>query len=346
MGMSTTAAVTQERSAHTAGTMKAIICRTPGRLDVLKLEQIDQRAVADDGVLVRVRASSINPVDFFPLTRVAYVARLVGGRFSPKPAVLGTDFAGTVESVGNNVTQFKPGDEVFGGINGAFAEYVSIAEQGAVVRKPRNTTFEQAAAAPVAAITALQAVRDHGRVQPGQKVLINGASGGVGTFTVQIAKAFGAEVTAVCSPRNLVTARAIGADSVIDYTQQDFTNIGEQYDVMLDVAGSRRWSECVRVLAPRATFVAVGASASTVWGGGHTLKHLASVRFASLRSSRKAVFFIAKLNPADLNVLRELIETGRVTPVIDRRYELSQVAEAMSYLGQGHAKGKIVVSVA
>ena len=326
------------------GMMNAIVCHTYGRPDVLKLEEIDKPIVPDDGVLVRVRASSINPVDFFTFSRMAHIARRLSR--TPGPVVVGTDFAGTVESVGKSVTQFQPGDEVFGGKPGAFAEYLRLPERGAVARKPVNLTFEQAASIPVAAITALQAVRDHGKVQPGQRVLVNGASGGVGTFAVQIAKAFGGEVTAVCSPSNVETARAIGAHRVIDYTREDFTRAGEHYDVMLDVAGSRRLSECARVLTPRAIFVAAGASANTVWRGGRTLRHLAGVRLASIGRSRRVALFIAKITRADLDVLRELFETGRVTPVIDREYELSQVPEALNYMGEGHARGKIVVRVA
>jgi NADPH:quinone reductase-like Zn-dependent oxidoreductase len=223
--------------------MKAIVCRKPGRPDVLELEEIDTPSVAEDGLLVRVRASSINPVDFFPLSRMAYTARLLSRGFKATAVVIGTDFAGTVEAVGKSVTEFKPGDEVFGGKDrSTFAEYVSIPATGAVAAKPANVTFEQAAAVPVAAVTALQALRDHGRVRRGQRVLINGASGGVGTFAAQIAKAFGAHVTAVCSPRNVETARALGADRVIDYTREDFTRSGESYDLMIDVAGSH-WQD-------------------------------------------------------------------------------------------------------
>src|SRR5215472_2646629 len=204
--------------------MRAVVCSKPGSPYVLNMAEIDRPVVPDDGVLVRVHASSANPVDLFPLSRMGYISRLM------KRAVLGTDFAGTVASVGRSVTQFQPGEEVFGGARGAFAEYVCVPEDGAVVRKPANVTFEQAAAVPVAAITALQAVRDHGQIQPGQKVLINGASGGVGTFAVQIAKSFGAEVTGVCGTRNVELVRSIGADRVIDYTKEDFTRSEERYD--------------------------------------------------------------------------------------------------------------------
>lgn len=326
--------------------MKAILCRRPGRPDVLELEEIDRPLVADDDVLVRVHASSINPVDFFPLSRVAYTARLLGGRFNAKPVVLGTDFAGTVESVGKSVTEFKPGDEVFGGKDRAtFAEYVSIAAKGAVVAKPANVTFEQAAGVPVAAITALQALRDHGRVRQGQRVLINGASGGVGSFAVQIAKAFGAHVTAVCSPRNVETARALGADRVIDYTLEDFTRGGDSYDLIIDIAGNHSWSACKRVLAPTGIMVAAGGSAHTVWGGNSTIRHLIGVRLASIGGTRKVALFIAKLNKADLLVLQKLLMQGKIVPIIDRCYELHRVPEAFNYMGEGHAKGKIIINV-
>jgi len=326
--------------------MKAILCRRPGRPDVLELEEIDRPLVADDDVLVRVHASSINPVDFFPLSRVAYTARLLGGRFNAKPVVLGTDFAGTVESVGKSVTEFKPGDEVFGGKDRAtFAEYVSIAAKGAVVAKPANVTFEQAAGVPVAAITALQGLRDHGRVRQGQRVLINGASGGVGSFAVQIAKAFGAHVTAVCSPRNVETARALGADRVIDYTLEDFTRGGDSYDLIIDIAGNHSWSACKRVLAPTGIMVAAGGSAHTVWGGNSTIRHLIGVRLASIGGTRKVALFIAKLNKADLLVLQKLLMQGKIVPIIDRCYELHRVPEAFNYMGEGHAKGKIIINV-
>ena len=326
--------------------MKAILCRRSGRPDVLELEEIDRPRIADDGVLVRVHAASINPVDFFPLSRVAYTARLLSGGFKAKPVVLGTDFAGTVESVGKNVSEFKPGDEVFGGKDrSTFAEYVSIPAKGAVVAKPGNVSFEQAAGVPVAAITALQALRDHGRLRQGQKVLINGASGGVGSFAVQIAKAFGAHVTAVCSPRNAETARALGADNIIDSTREDSTRSGESYDLMIDIAGNHSWSECKRVLAPTGIMVAAGGSAHTVWGGNSTIKHLLGVRLASVRGTRKVALFIAKLNKADLLVLQKLLVEGKITPVIDRCYELNRVREAFDYMGEGHAQGKIIINV-
>lgn len=324
--------------------MKAIVCPRPGRPEVLRLEEIDRPSVAEGDIVVRVRASSINPVDFFVLSRVGFTARRVsGGR---KQVVLGTDFAGTVESVGAGVTEFKPGDDVFGGrTGGAFAEFLTIPAKGAVVRKSAGVTFDQAAAMPVAAVTALQAVRDHGKVREGQKVLINGASGGVGSFALQIAKSFGARVTAVCSPRNVETARGLGADYVIDYSKHDFTRADESYDVIIDVAGNHAWSEYKRALAPTGIVVAAGASSHTVWGGNATLRHLLSIRLASVRGPQKAALFIAKITKEDLAFLQKLVEEGEITPVIDRCYELSRVPEAMNYMGEGHARGKIVVRV-
>src|SRR5436190_7280746 len=230
----------------------------------------------------------------------------------------------------------EAGDEAFGGRSGSFAEYV-CARMG-VVRKPANLSLEEAAAGPVAALTALQGLREHGQLRPGQQVLVNGASGGVGTFAVQIAKALGAEVTAVCSTRNVEQARSLGADHVIDYTQEDFTRNGRRYDVMLDIAGSRGWSECKRVLGQRATHVLVGGPKTSRLLG--PLGHIVKMRLAALRSSQKSIFFVAKLNKPDLADLRELLESGKVTPVVERRYELSEIGEALGYLGQGHARGQ------
>ena len=321
--------------------MRAVVRDTYGTPDVLELQEIEKPDLADDGVLVRVHAASINAADWYALTGTPYVGRgLQIGLRKPKERRLGVDFAGTVEAVGRDVAEFSPGDEVFGGRTGALAEYVCV--RNAVAPKPANLTFEEAAAVPVAAITALQGLRDKGQLQPGQKVLINGASGGVGTFAVQIAKALGAEVTADCSTRNVDLVRSLGADHVIDYTREDFTRSDRHYDLMLDVAGSRSWSECKRVLEPQATLVVVGAQRGSRLLG--PLSHIAKVRLAALRSSRKVVFFIAKLNKPDLAVLRELLEAGKVAPVIDRRYELSESADAFRYLGPGHARGKIVIS--
>ncbi len=308
--------------------------------EVLELEEVEKPEPADDDVLVRVRAASINPADWYGVMGRPYVGRAQMGLLKPKDRTVGMDFAGTVEAVGRDVTQFRPGDDVFGR-SGSLAEYVCVSER--VAPKPANLTFEQAAAVPVAAITALQGLRDKGRLQPGQKVLINGASGGVGTFAVQIAKALGAEVTAVCSTRNVEQARSLGADRVIDYTREDFTRGGERYDVILDVAGTRSWSRYRRVMNPRATLVIVGGPKTNPLLG--PLGHVIRVLLAAWRGSQKAVFFVANLNEADLEVLRELLESGKVTPVIDRRYELSEIADAFQYLGEGHAQGKIVITV-
>ena len=323
--------------------MKAMVQHVYGGPEVLELMDIDRPAVTDNGVLVRVRASSVNPVDWHFLTGKPYIARPSFGLFKPTQEVLGVDFAGTVESVGTNVTQFQPGDDVFGGRSGAFAEYVCVAEDRAVVVKPANLTFEEVATVPVAAVTALQALRDHGHIQPGQHVLINGASGGVGTFAVQIAKSFGATVTAVCRTGNVDMVRALGADRVIDYTQEDFTRGDQRYDLMIDIAGSKSWSQCKRVLKPGATYVMVGGPDTNAFLG--PLSHLVKVRLGSMRSSQKIKFFVANVNKADMLVLRDLLASGKVKPVIDRRYALSETAEALRYLGQGHAKAKVVITV-
>jgi NADPH:quinone reductase-like Zn-dependent oxidoreductase len=320
--------------------MRAVVHNVYGSPDVLEIQEIDKPDVTDDGVLVRVRAASINPVDWYGVTGKPYVARIQGGLRKPKSNRLGVDFAGTVEAVGKDITQFRPGDEVFGARSGALAEYVCVRD--AVVLKPANLTFEQAASVAVAALTALQGLRDKGKIQPGQKVLINGASGGVGTFAVQIAKVLGAEVTGVCSTRNVDLVRSLGADHVIDYTKEDFTLGDRRYDLMLDNAGSRSWSEIKRVLNPKATLVIVGAPKGNGFVG--PLSHIVKVRLAAIRSSRKVMFFIAKLNRADMMVMRELLESRKVTPVVDKRYEMSDVADAFRYLGEGHARGKVVLT--
>lgn len=322
--------------------MKAIVCERPGSPDVLRVEEVDRPVVPDDGMLVRVHASAVNPVDLYQLSPLGYMQR------SMKRHVIGTDFAGTVEAVGNSVTQFRLGDEVFGGGRGAFAESVCVSESSAVVRKNPGVSFEHAAALPVAATTALQALRDHGRIQRGQKVLINGGSGGVGTFAVQIARSFGAQVTAVCSTRNVGIARSIGADTVIDYTQEDFTLSGTRYDLMLDIGGNRSWSECTRVLHRDGTYVGVGAAGvqHLKGGGWRALSHFLSVRLASVGAGRRVVaLFIAKLNKDDLEALQELVEAGAVTPVIDKTYELSEVPAALAYLNEGHVQGKLLIAI-
>ncbi len=323
--------------------MRAMVYESYGSPDGLELRELPKPVPADDELLVRVRAASINPYDWHMLTGAPYVARISGGLRAPKRTILGVDFAGTVEAVGRDVTRFRPGDEVFGGRNGALAEYLCVREQRAVAPKPPNVSFEQAAAAPVAAVTALQGLRDKGRLQPGQKVLINGASGGVGTFAVQIAKALGAEVTGVCSTRNVDTVRSLGADHVVDYTREDFTTNGQRFHVVLDNVGSRPWSELSRVLEPGAIVVVCGGPKTNRWIG--PLDHSVKMRLASVRGSAKVAFFLAKLNPGDLAVLQELLAAGTVVPVIDRRHELSEAAEALRYLGEGHSRGKVVIAV-
>lgn len=320
--------------------MKAIVHHRYGSPAVLELQEIPKPALTDDGVLVRVHASSVNPAEWYGISGLL-IARLGGGLFKPKDPSLGVDFAGVVEAVGSSVTDFKPGDEVYGGRSGAFAEYVCVRK--AVTRKPANLTFEQAAAVGTAALTALQGLRDYGKLQPGQKVLINGAAGGVGTFAVQIAKAFGAEVTGVCSTRNVELIRSLGADHVVDYTQDDFTRSGRQYDLFFDVAGGRSWSDCKRVLTPQSIFVIVGGPKGNPWIG--PLSHIIKMRLGALGAPQKPVFFIAKFNREDLVVLRELIEAGKVQPVVDRTYPMSQMVDAMRYLGTGHARGKVVITM-
>jgi NADPH:quinone reductase-like Zn-dependent oxidoreductase len=323
------------------GVMKAAVCRRPTSIGALTITDIEVPPVSEDSVLVRVHASSVNPVDLFALTPVAHLQR---GR---KPAIVGTDFAGTVESVGRRVTQYRPGDEIFGGVRGAFAEYAAAAEDGAVARKPAGVSFEDAGTLAVAGTTALQAIRDHGRVADGQRVLINGASGGVGTFAVQIAKAFGAEVTAVCSTRNVELVRGLGADHVVDYMRDDITRSAGDFDLMVDIAGNRSWSECARLLKRGGTFVGVGAAGVQHGSGGarRLIRHLLDLRIRSIGGGRKVVIFIAKLNRPDLETLGELVESGRMKPVIDRRYDVSRVAQALSYLDEGHSMGKVAISI-
>ena len=325
-----------------ATTMKAIVRDKYGPPDGVELQEVEKPEVTDDGLLVRVRAASVNRVDWYDVTGTPWIARPMTGLRGPKSRFTGRDFAGTVEAVGKDVTDLRPGDEVFGGKKGggSFAEYVGVPAD--IARKPAGLTFEEAATVPVAALTALQGLRDHGQLQPGQKVLVNGASGGVGTFAVQIAKALGAEVTGVCSTRNVEQARSLGADHVIDYTGEDFTRTGRRYDLILDIAGSKSWSQCRRVLNPNAILVIVGAQGSRLMG---PLGHIAKVRLGALRGSQKAVFFVANFNGPDLAVLSELLGTGKVKPVVEKRYELIEVADALRYMGEGHARGKIVIGV-
>jgi len=327
--------------------MKAIRFDHYGSPDVLELRDVEVPAVGEDELLVRVRAASVNPLDWHFMRGVPYVVRLMAGLSRPKASArkLGADMAGSVESVGKSVTSFKPGDEVFGGLEerGTLAEYIAIRADGAVLRKPASLTFEQAAAVPVAGFTALQALRDKGQIQPGYKVLINGASGGVGTFAVQIAKALGGEVTGVCSSPNVEMVASIGADRVIDYTREDFTNGGRQYDLLLDIAGSRSLSETRRVLLPSGVLVGVGGPNKGNWVG--PLGRTARMALLSPAVSQRMVFFLAQQNKADLTVLREFIDTAKLAPVVDRTYPFAQTADALRYLEEGHARGKVVVTI-
>jgi NADPH:quinone reductase-like Zn-dependent oxidoreductase len=329
-------------AAMTSSKMKAIVCEKPGPAGRLRVSEIDRPAISDDGVLVRVHTSSANPVDLFPTTGMGY---LQGSR---KPAVLGTDFAGTVEDVGANVSRFKPGDEVFGGKRGAFAEYLLASEATPMVLKPAAISFEAAGTIAVAGTTALQALRRHGDMKAGQHVLINGASGGVGTFAVQIAKALGADVTAVCSTRNMDLVRSLGADTVIDYTKEDFTRGSTRYDLIVDIAGSHSLAACRRVMASTATFVGVGAAGIQHRSAGsfRAIGHFLGTKVASTIGSHKVVsLFIAALNNDDLAFVGDLLESGKVVPAIDRRYDLSGVPEALEYMNEGHARAKVAIRV-
>jgi NADPH:quinone reductase-like Zn-dependent oxidoreductase len=323
--------------------MKAIVYRCYGGPDVLKFEDIAKPVPADDRVLVKVHAASVNPLDWHYMHGKPYIMRPMSGMGKPDSMLMGADFAGTVEAVGKNVTQYKPGDEVFGDRDGAFGEYVTVREKGAMALKPSNMSMEQAAAVPIAGLTALQALRDKGKIQAGQKVLINGASGGVGTFAVQIAKTYGADVTGVCSTRNVAMVKSIGADHVIDYTKEDFTQGSVRYDLIIDNVGSHTLSEYRRVLTPNGALVIVGGPSDDPWLGPMTTS--VKAYFASPFVSQKLIFILAEANAEDLNVLRDLMQTGKLTPVIDRRYPLSETAQAISYLEQGHAKGKVIIAV-
>jgi NADPH:quinone reductase-like Zn-dependent oxidoreductase len=323
--------------------VKAIVYHNYGSPDVLKCEEIEKPSAGDNEVLIKVRAASLNPLDWHFMRGTPYFIRLLAGLRQPKVTRVGVDVAGQVEAVGRNVTQFKPGDEVFGSCRGAFAEY-ACTSASALVIKPDNVTFEQAASVPAAAFTALQGLRDKGQIQPGQKVLINGAAGGVGTFAVQIAKSFGAEVTGVCSTRNVDMVRSLGADQVIDYTQEDFTKSGQRYDLIFDCVGNHSLSACRRVLNPKGVYIMVGAPNGGRWAIGvlvRMIKALVLSRFVS----QNLIMVLARPNKEDLTIVRGLMEAGKVTPVIDRCYRLSEVPEAIRYLEEGHARGKVIITL-
>ena len=324
--------------------MKAIVHCEYGGPEVLTLADVEKPTPVDNQVLVKVRAASVNPLDL--TIRGLWLLRPLSGLRKPKDTRVGVDYAGTVEAVGKNVTQFKPGDEVFGGKNGAIAEYVCVLADRSVVLKPANMTFEQAASVPVAAITALQGLRDKGKIQAGQKVLVNGASGGVGTFAVQIAKSFGTEVTGVCSTHNVDLVRSIGADHVIDYTKEDFTKADQRYDLIYDLVGNHSFSERRRILNQNGICVMAGVGGAG-WHDGIAMR-LAGELNAYVRSrfvSQKFIAYIAQFNKQDMTLLADLMQSGKITPVIDRTYKLNQTADALRYLEQGHARGKVVINL-
>lgn len=324
--------------------MKAMVYCEYG-IGNLKYQDIQKPVPTDDQMLVKVRSVSINPYDWHFIEGTPYIMRLGVGLRKPKDTRLGVDYAGTVEAVGKNVTKFKPGDEVFGGKTGAFAEYICVRADKGIASKPANINFEQAASVNIAAITALQALRDSGKVQPGQKVLINGASGGVGTFAVQIAKVLGAEVTGVCSGRNVEMVKSLGADHVIDYTKEDFAKSGEHYDVILDNVPNHTLAECRNVLAPQGRYVAIGGGGPNDgrWFGplGRVLHMLVIKPFIK----QPMTMMMANSNATDLTYLADLMQSGKVKPVIDRTYKLSELATAIHYLEEGHARGKVILNL-
>jgi len=319
--------------------MKALVRHRFGGPGVVRVEEVDQPELTDDRVLVRVRASSVNKADWHELRGWPRFLRPVtrNGVLRPKSALFGCDFAGVVGAVGKDVSDLVPGDEVFGGRSGAFAEYVSALN---VVRKPPNVSFEEAATMGIAGLTALQGLRDHGKLSPGERVLINGASGGVGTLAVQIAKASGAHVTAVCSKRNIEQTRALGADRVLDYSREDFTRESERYDLIADVAGGHSWHALRGVLEPDGRLVIVGAHASP-----NQLRHIAAIWLASRFSKHAVKFFVAQFNKEDLQTLADLLERGELKPAIDRTYELAAAQEALRTFGEGHVRGKLVLTM-
>jgi NADPH:quinone reductase-like Zn-dependent oxidoreductase len=320
--------------------MKAIVYAKYGPPDVLQLKDVGKPTPKDDEVLIEVRAACLNAYDWHALTADIFLVRLMGfGLLKPKNKIPGADIAGRVEAVGRTVTQIQPGDDVFGDIShGGFAEY-ACGRENRLALKPAHLSFEEAAAVPIAALTALQGLRDKGRIRPGQKVLINGASGGVGTFAVQIAKSFGAEVTAVCSTAKMDLARSLGADWVIDYTKEDFTKSGLHYDLIFAANGYHPIFDYRRALAPKGTYVMAGGTVAQMFQAALLGPWI------SMAASKKMVGLSAKVSQKDLVFIKELLESGKIRPVIDRRYPLNQVPEALGYFGEGHARGKVVITM-
>lgn len=323
--------------------MQAVVYACYGTADVLRLTELARPVPTEDEVLVKVHAAAVNPLDWHYMSGTPYIMRLSSGLGAPRDSRMGVDFAGTVVAVGRDVTRFKPGDEVFGGRNGAFAEYVTVREDRSLALKPVELSFEEAAAIPIAAITALQGLRDKGRIKPGAKVLINGASGGVGTFAVQIAKAFDAHVTGVSSSRNLELVGSIGADHVIDYTQENFTKGTERYDLVLDNVGNHSLRDTRRVLVPGGVLVMVSGPKHNLWLGPMT--RVISAKLSAPFVDEEMASLFAALNPQDLEVLAGLARDGKLQPVIDRRYSLDELPEAVRYLATGRARGKVVVNL-
>jgi NADPH:quinone reductase-like Zn-dependent oxidoreductase len=326
--------------------MKAIVYCDYGSPDVLKLVDIAKPVPNDDELLIKVRTASVNPYDWHFVRGTPYIMRMmIGGLRKPKDPRIGVDFAGTVEAVGKNVTQFKPGDDVFGGKTGAFAEYVCVRADRGIALKPANVSFEEAGAVQIAGLTALQAVRDKGQVQPGQKVLINGASGGVGTFAVQIAKSFGANVTGVCSTRNVDLVKSLGAQQVVDYTKEDFAKTDQRYDVILDNVPNHSLSDCRRILTPNGKYIMIGGGGpnDNRWIG--PFGRVINAKLISPFISQKMGMMMAEVKKDDLKFLADLMEAGKVKTVIDRTYKFSEIPAALAYLEQGHARGKVVITV-
>jgi len=332
-------------SATPTNPMKAVVYCDYG-LANLKLEQIEKPTPTDDQVLVRVRAASINPYDWHFVEGSPKIMRALGvGLRKPKDTRLGVDFAGVVEAVGKNVTQFKPGDEVFGGRGGAFAEYVTPRSDRAIALKPANVSFEEAAGVNIAGLTALQAVRDKGKVQPGQKVLINGASGGVGTFAVQIAKSYGADVTGVCSTRNVDLVKSLGADRVIDYTKEDYAKSDQKYDVILDNVANHSLSENRKVLTPAGKFVMIGGGSANQQGWIGVLGRPVQALMMKPFVSQQIGMMMAEMKQADLNYFADQMQNGKLKVIIDRTYKLSEIQQAIAYVEEGHARGKVIVTI-